>query len=196
MRKIKRYTDEENQFIYQVTVGITAKETAELFYKQFGSCITAAQVKSWRVRHHVRSGLSLKGCRITNEQYELQKGSMFKKGNKPWNEIPVHSVVKKPKGYLMIKVGTEGTKDENFQLYHRFVWEKYHGMKVPDGHRVIFLDRNKRNFSRDNLVLVSNREFAQLIVREGLTDDAEINKSKLLQSKLKVKIREIEEENK
>ena len=45
---------------------------------------------------------------------------------------------------------------------HIIKWEEYHGRPVPKKHVVRFRDGDKRNFSRENLVLVTMGENAIL----------------------------------
>jgi hypothetical protein len=52
--------------------------------------------------------------------------------------------------------------DGTWLLKHYAVWEKAHGMKVPPGHKIIFLDRNTSNFALKNLELVTNPEVIHL----------------------------------
>lgn len=73
----------------------------------------------------------------------------FKKGNIPHNSLPVGSERTDTDGYLFVKIAMPD------------VWIAKHHMEfeeVPDGHKVIFLDGNKRNFNKENLMVVSNAE--------------------------------------
>lgn len=73
----------------------------------------------------------------------------FKKGNIPHNTLPVGSERTDTDGYLFVKTAMPD------------VWMAKHHMEfdeVPEGHKVIFLDGNKRNFNKENLAIVSNAE--------------------------------------
>jgi hypothetical protein len=56
---------------------------------------------------------------------------------------------------------------------HCLVWEAHHGRQVPDGHVVIFADRDRRNFAPNNLLLVSRGELVVMNKKRLLTDHAE-----------------------
>ena len=58
-------------------------------------------------------------------------------------------------GYIMIKVSNEGTKRQRWIPKQRYIWEQHHG-KIPEGHKIMFLDGNNRNFDINNLVCVDN----------------------------------------
>lgn len=57
------------------------------------------------------------------------------------------------KGYTLLKVAEPNVWIEK----HRYIYEKIHG-KIPNGYKVIFADKNKNNFSPENLILVSDSE--------------------------------------
>ena len=79
--------------------------------------------------------------------------TMYKKGNKPRNSKPVGSERVDKDGYLMVKVA-DGRRE----------WKPKHhiGLDVPKGHKVIFIDGNKRNFEPSNLRVVSNAEMMKM----------------------------------
>jgi hypothetical protein len=55
-------------------------------------------------------------------------------------------------GMIMVKIG--GSEGTHWEAKHRLVWERTHGA-IPEGHNVVFLDGNKRNFALENLALLS-----------------------------------------
>lgn len=116
-------------------------------------------------------GLNSKGLQLsTKENYKNARQKDV--GHEFWNS-----------GYLWVKVnqGVKNKKD-NYIQKHRYIWEQYHGKKVPDGHLIMFLDGNKENFSIDNLVCVSFHENGSL---NQLHDcSPELKKCKLASVKL------------
>lgn len=65
-------------------------------------------------------------------------------------------------GYTWVKV-CESNRDPNaggrkglrcWRLNHHLVWEQAHGEPIPDGHAVIFANRDIADFSPDNIVAV------------------------------------------
>lgn len=82
----------------------------------------------------------------------------FKKGNRPANEQPLGSERITKDGLVQVKVRMKGKSNaERWQSKHSLIWEQHHGKKVPRGHLVMFADGDKRNFSIENLMLVSRR---------------------------------------
>ncbi|MDR3173379.1 MAG: HNH endonuclease [Treponema sp.] len=63
-----------------------------------------------------------------------------------------------------------------WKMKHLVIWEAAHG-PVPEGHRVIFADRDKTNFALENLILVTKGELA-VMNRFGLIfPDKELTKT-------------------
>lgn len=75
---------------------------------------------------------------------------MFKSGNRPHNTLQVGAETQDKDGYVMVKIAEPNV----WQYKHHIAF----GEPVPKGHKVIFIDGNKRNFGKDNLQLVSNAE--------------------------------------
>lgn len=59
--------------------------------------------------------------------------------------------VRSHKGYDLQKVALEGPRHVRFAFAHVLAWEKYHRMKKPDGHVVVFLDGDRQNYAPENL---------------------------------------------
>lgn len=78
-----------------------------------------------------------------------------------------------------MKIGNPGI----WKHMHKIVWEETNG-PVPKGHKIIFLDRNKRNFDISNLALVSNSE--ELIMNRNhlFSNNSECTKSGALIAKV------------
>ena len=75
-------------------------------------------------------------------------------------------------------------------MKHILIWEEANG-PVPKTHSVLFLDQDKENFSLDNLKLVSKAEVL-FFNQHGASKIKEVNESKLLIAKLKVKLGELQ----
>lgn len=90
--------------------------------------------------------------------------NQFKPGHKPQTWVPVGTEAVDKDGYLKLKVSDDRTVPSryNWKFVHVMKWEEYHGQPVPPKHVVRLKDGNKRNFERENLVLVSMAENAIL----------------------------------
>lgn len=94
-----------------------------------------------------------------------KSGGTFKKGSIPLNAqaIPVGAEKVSKDGYVEVKVSEKGVRKNGcFRRKHAVIWEQANGRPVPDGHIVVFADKDKRNFDPDNLVLVSLVDFRRI----------------------------------
>lgn len=87
------------------------------------------------------------------------------------------------KGYILIKIAEPNVWIEK----HRYIYENIHG-KVPDNYKVIFADKNKRNFNPDNLILVSDSEALIMNTHKLIFEEAELTKTGSIVAKLLDKI--------
>lgn len=113
------------------------------------------------------------------------KANRFKKGNIPWNKgkrfnagenakqrrfrrgelngrakelyKPLgHERVNK-NGILERKIKSDGPSSQRWKSVHRMIFEEHNG-PIPDGHIVVFIDGNRRNFDICNLECISKKE--------------------------------------
>lgn len=61
-----------------------------------------------------------------------------------------------------------------------------------NGHKVIFADKNKRNFSIDNLILVANSEALIMNTNKLIYEEAELTKTGVLIAKIIDRNRKLE----
>lgn len=158
-----RYTAEEKAFLRSFIPGHFSYEVQRAFEEKFGHRITCSQIKCFKGNNKIRSGMDTrfkkgtvppnKGKKMSAEQYEKRKGTMFKKGHGPQNYRPVGSERINVDGYIEIKVKDPGT----WKLKHRVIWEEHNG-EIPQGEIVIFRDNNPLNCTIDNLMLISKGE--------------------------------------
>lgn len=86
------------------------------------------------------------------------KETQFKKGHKPsntWRPVGAERVSKD--GILYRKVSDTGDKKTDWKAVHVLIWEEING-PLPDGHIVVFKDKDRRNFEADNLEALSRSE--------------------------------------
>lgn len=113
----------------------------------------------------------------------------FKKGLKPPNYQKIGTITKHKDGYRFIKLA-----EHKWQLYQRYVWEKYHHEKLKRSQTVLFLDGNRDNYAPDNLMAISRKELLIINHEKLLTkNDGELSKTGVLIAKLKVKINDKKE---
>jgi hypothetical protein len=108
-------------------------------------------------RHQFRKGLTPWNKGLHWESGGRSFETRFKPGNKPhsWNPVGHEREVKG--GYLQRKIQDTGCTRRDYVMVHHLVWREA-GREIPPGHALVFKDGNKRNFSLDNLELISRAE--------------------------------------
>lgn len=88
------------------------------------------------------------------------KETQFKPGNKPqtWNPIGHERITRD--GYLERKMTDTGVTRRDYVAVHRMIWEEHNG-PIPDGHIVIFRDKDPKNLVIENLEMISREENAR-----------------------------------
>ena len=186
--KPRIYTPEEQAFMEEFVPGHSWKEIREEFLKRFGGEVTKSFPGSYIMNHGLNTGRNgwfekghvpaNKGKKMSHAQYEKCKGTMFKKGQKPVNTAAIGEESKKSDDdYVYVKIADEDVPSRfNWKEKHRIIYEEYYG-PVPDGHVVIFLDGDKRNFAPENLLAVPRSVHARLNQSHLRFDDPELTKS-------------------
>jgi hypothetical protein len=205
MGKLHRYTEEEVQFFKDYTKGHSQKEIQEEFIKRFGWNITIRQIKAKLNLLGLKTGTNNyfqkghishnKGKPMPDDVKEKLKPFKFKKGNLPPRHQEVGTETITSKGFVKVKIA-----EPNIWKYkHKLMYEKYHNVELSNKDIVIFIDNDKSNFSKKNLVLVNKS--IMLDINNNLnfhTDDVEIRKAVIALAKaryeLKMKKQELRKE--
>lgn len=192
------WSDEEKQYLAEITPGRGYKEIQSMMSCKFGFDYTHHQIKGAITRNKLntgRTGRFEKGHATWNKGTKgLTKANVtsFKKGHKPYNYKPLGSERITKDGYCEIKVSDTGRR---WRLKHVLIYEKHHG-KVPKGSVVIFLDGDKRNLDIDNLHLVTRGQLAMLNKNNLIQKDADLTKTAINVVDLMKKISAMEKKDK
>ena len=192
------WSDEEKQYLAEITPGRGYKEIQSMMSCKFGFDYTRHQIKGAITRNKLntgRTGRFEKGRATWNKGTKgLTKANVtsFKKGQKPHNYKPLGSERITKDGYCEVKVSDTGRR---WRPKHVLIYEKHHG-KVPKGSAVIFLDGDKRNFDIDNLYLVTRSQLAMLNKNSLIQKDAELTKTAINVVDLMKKISAMEKKDK
>lgn len=117
---------------------------------------------------------------------------------KNFSKSNVRKVDEKPIGSERIKDGkvVVKTRNKKWVYKNRYLYEKYNDEKLKNNDVVIFLDNNKDNFSKDNLVKISKSE-SNIMTRNNLrSDDKNLNETGVLIAKLRKKINDLNKSRK
>ena len=200
-----KYTEEEKAFMKSYVPGHSHKEIKEEFFKRFGYIPCKSFPSSYIKNNGLSTGRSgrfkkgnvsaNKGKKMPKAVYEKAKATMFKAGSIPANTMPIGTEKKLTDGYIWIKINDlpRVKKQENWTQKHRFVYEKHYG-KIPEGHVVIFLDRNSENFDPENLAAIKRSELICLNKQGLIYDDTNLTKVGIGIVRLSSKILERSEE--
>lgn len=194
-----KYPDGMTGYVESIAKGKSTAELVEAVNRKYGAGIIGIrQMKSYKRNHGINTGLTgqfepghipaNKGKKMSPEQYEKCKATMFHKGNVPANHMEVGEYTHTTDGYLVRKVQEYGTQRERFEIVHRAVWEKHNG-PIPEGKIVSFLDGDKDNCEIENLVLIDNRENLELNRSSLRFSNAEFTKAGVAVAKMKVTVR-------
>lgn len=190
----REYTNEQLDYLRKLgNEGLFNREMTKKFNEKFGTDKTERAIKSIRQKHNIRTNArnhfpkghtpwnkGMKGLSIGGEE------TQFKKGNTPYNHMPVGTERINSDGYADIKIA-----EPNVWLpVHRFLWEREHG-PIPDGHVVIFGDGDKTNLSLDNLILVSRKQLLGLNQRGLIKNHADLTRTAVKIVDLDWKIKEV-----
>lgn len=185
------------EFLLEFIPGHTEAEIRQAFDERFGIVLTEANIGNFKHKHKIKSGTCggrfqkgqkahNKGQKVSKEVYEKMAPNMFKKGQMPHNHKPVGSERISVDGYVEVK-----TKEpKTWRLKQRVLYEQYHGVKLEKSDVVLFLDGNRQNFSKDNLVKLTRTELARLNQDVKLRDNPEMNLTAVMIAKLKSKMGE------
>jgi hypothetical protein len=123
-----------------------------------------------------------KGRKMSPEQYEKCRKTMYKPGARPHNETYNGYERITKDGYIEVRI-----IKSVFIAKHRWVWEQTHG-KLPDNMLITFKDKNPLNVNLDNLIAISKAEH---MIRNGIHNyPPEVVQTIRLLSKLNKKISE------
>ena len=191
MSKVIKWSDEEKEYLKEITPGRHYKEILELMNERFDRPFRMEQIKGAIARYKLHTGFTgrfEKGNIPFNKgkKGECPKGcekTWFKKGQTPINHKPVGSERIDRDGYILIKVAEPSV----WKLKHRVIWEKANG-PIPKNYTVIFLDGDKSNTDINNLALVSRSELLIVNQKKLIKSDTELSKVGINIAKVQSKI--------
>ena len=198
------WTDDMVDFLRENYPYYTNDQLVDMMKEKFNVTVTRKKLKN------VKAAFKFKNKIIRNQ-------GCFQKGMTPWNKgKPMgeetrkklertwfekgHDLNTKPlgstrintDGYKVIKLAKSG----KWKLYSRYMYEKYHGVKLSADDIIIFADRNPKNFEKDNLIKVTRRELLYLNQRGLIFENKDLTKSGVVVSKMEIAIDERKKDRK
>lgn len=108
---------------------------------------------------------------LTNVNNSKPNQTSFKRGKEHPRYRPIGSERIGKDGVIEIKVS-----NKKWLTKHRHLWELKNG-PVPKNHVVIFANGNKRDFSEDNLLLVSRAQLMSLNKNKLIKNETDLTKT-------------------
>lgn len=197
--RTRLFTPEIHQFIVENVKGITSEELANRVSKKFGINLTSTQLRNYKARYNLRSGVDARFHPGFIPHNKGKKGyyapgcekGWFKKGQAPTNHHDVGTEVMGADGYLKVKIAEPNV----WKLKHILLWESARG-PIPEGHKVIFLDQDHTNVKLDNLALVTDAELLMLNQHGLVTENAELTQAGIMVSRVRCVTAKIKRERK
>lgn len=196
--RVKVYTQawpkEVCDFIKAHYKGNGHQKMANMVNSNFGTSYSRDQIKGFYARNKLDSGLRgdlekgrgwNKGKKMSPEQYEKCKGTMFQRGSRPHNAVPVGTEVIRDDGYHQTKIAEPNV----WMLTHILIWQQANG-DVPEGCLVSFKDGNPDHISIDNLFLETRQEHLEMNRRGYRSEFPEITEAGLNVAKLRIAARQ------
>lgn len=189
----KIFSREQEQFIRDRYFGIDNQELTDLLNERFNTQFTRGQVKAWKNRNKLDSGLNgyfepghVPINKGTKGMFNVGGNSgSFRKGDKPKNFKAIGTERIDRDGYILVKMQDEGAWNERWRHKHKIIWEKENGL-VPNGMVLIFIDQDKTNISLENLMLITNQQHLMLNRNGWRFDDPELQKIGINLADLKI----------
>ena len=162
------YSKEQRAFLFEYIPGHHRKEIMIAFNERYPETpITINQVTAFIKNNYVYTGFTgrfekghishNKGVKVSPDQYEALRPTMFKKGQRPHNFKPVGSTRVNIDGYVEVKVADPNT----WRARSRLVYEQANG-KIPRNHCVLHKNGIKTDDRLENLIVISHAELATI----------------------------------
>ena len=134
----RRFSAEQDEWLLENAPHLSRKETTRRFNELFDDCRTEDVLKV-----HCNRELGIKRTKATVSNSHHTRQCDLK---------PVGSEITTLQGFTFVKVKNDNGEGfyKNWELKQRVVWRQMHG-DIPPNHMIIFLNRDRTDFSEDNL---------------------------------------------
>lgn len=108
-----------------------------------------------------------------------------------YNKNKVRDMNKKPIGYEYVRndgmILVKIEQPSKWEYKQRLLYMKYHNCKLTSNDYIIFLNQNRNDFSKDNLVKIDRKESSILSNQKMFSTNKELTKLGILTAKLMIK---------
>lgn len=202
MARYNQYTPEQEEYLYENAPTLSRVQLTAGFNARFGTKKSVSTIKSWCNRRGIHNG---NDGRFKDGHRSWQTGLQGEEYRKHYTKesweksrsglVPIEQ--KYQEGDLIIrhglpafyKSGDAGVKiDDRIEYASTAVWERTNG-KLPDNMKLIHLDGDVMNYSLDNLRAIPKSWLSDLRYAGGLTDNRDLNETKLRYCELRAALR-------
>lgn len=157
------FPEEIRQFMAENCKGNRAREMVVLLNETFGTNYTEKQISSYYRKHRLKSGVA--------SRY-----------------VPIGTLIFRKGEWYYEKVADGPDSNKNWKSKHVMVWEEANG-PVPEGHMVIFLDGDRRNYKLENLALCPYDVGLEMNHMNLRFDNAQLTETGMLIAKVNLQTR-------
>lgn len=169
-----KYTKEFEDFVRKNVSKYTKEEFVLLLENKFNLKISVDILRRYLNKHHIK------------ERYldykEYNKRDVLK--------YPIGTEKMTSEG-IFVKVA----QPDVWRRKARIMYEKYHNCKLKEDEYIVFLNQDKNDCSKDNLIKSSRKEIAYLNVCKTFSKNPNLTKLGLLSARLTIKANKINREN-
>lgn len=167
-----RYTKEFQEFVKENISKYTKEDFRLLLEDKFNMNISMEALRRYLNRNHIAGKyLDYRECNVRH------KGGYTR-------PIGAEQVVDDG---VFIKVA----QPDKWRRKSRVMYEKYHNCKLKDDEYIIFLNQDRNDYSKDNLIKSSRKEIAYLHNNKTFSSNPELTRTGILSARLTIKAKEI-----
>lgn len=169
------FTEEQDAYLREIVKGRTGNQIAKMMNDKFNTSFKKEQIINRKKTLGLRCG-----------KYKSEPNSgQFKKGTRPPNYKDVGSLKFNEDGEIVIKKTNKlEHTTKNYKYLRREIYGLWHpDEKLTENDYIVFLDDNKYNFAKDNMMKISRSENGKInSYMQNCNDKSKINNSDLKKS--------------
>lgn len=172
--KRNRYTKEFEEFVKNNVSKYKKEEFRLLLQDRYNIQLSSDALRRYLNKHHIKG-----------KYIDYKKSNVRDRGKCPVGAEQI------TKDGVFIKVA----QPDIWRRKTRVMYEKYHNCKLEADDYIVFLNQDRSDFSKDNLIKSSRSEIAYLHNCNTFSNNPELTKLGILSARLMIKIKEKSYEN-
>jgi len=166
----RKINPELKEYLQLFAKDYTVEEILPKVNKIFNENYTKIELQKYLVRNKIK--------------YKYKNKKMIRKMGL---DKPIGSEYTKPDGMVMIKIAKN-----KWEYKQRYIYEQYHGVKLPEDVYVIFLNHDRNDFRIENLKAVHRNICSYISNHKLYSTDEEITKLGITTAKLMYKTKKVQ----